>query len=328
LPAVLRSRERVLAASKAAMSAGVELPSSERSRLYRGWLTSASIALVEADGLRKLTVARILAESTVTRKAFYDAFQSAEDCLHAALAEAVEQATAQAADAQDAARSPRAGIRAALHTLLELAEQRRGLARVCLVDALGGGPQLLTLRAHALARAAGAIERGSPHGPTCPAQKELLTSEILAGAAAELLHKRLLDRDGPPLSDLYGPLMGMFVLPYEGVAAAAAECALKPPASPERPGWRAQAEVNPLRSVGLRLTERTAKVLVALAASPGSSNLQIATAAGITDQGQISKLLARLLDRGLVQRESMPGGPNSWTLTRLGKEVASATRAQ
>jgi DNA-binding IclR family transcriptional regulator len=75
----------------------------------------------------------------------------------------------------------------------------------------------------------------------------------------------------------------------------------------------------------MRLTYRTAQVLECIAGEPGISNRVVAERAGISDQGQISKLLARLERLGLLVNcgeGHAKGEPNAWTLTALGLEVA------
>jgi DNA-binding MarR family transcriptional regulator len=58
-------------------------------------------------------------------------------------------------------------------------------------------------------------------------------------------------------------------------------------------------------------------------AEGGPSNRQVARAAGIADQGQTSKLLARLCRQGLI--ENSPGEvqlrANAWRLTPEGEAV-------
>jgi DNA-binding MarR family transcriptional regulator len=68
-------------------------------------------------------------------------------------------------------------------------------------------------------------------------------------------------------------------------------------------------------------------VLTAVANRPGGSNRQISDAAGVSDQGQISRLLARLEGLGLLRNA---GGethaiPNAWHLTPRGAEIARLT---
>jgi predicted transcriptional regulator len=57
------------------------------------------------------------------------------------------------------------------------------------------------------------------------------------------------------------------------------------------------------------------------------SNRQVADASGIRDQGQISKLLTRLEQLGLVANAAdarAKGEPNQWALTSRGSQVRQA----
>lgn len=77
----------------------------------------------------------------------------------------------------------------------------------------------------------------------------------------------------------------------------------------------------------MRLTYRTLQALSAIAADPGASNRQVAEHVGIHDQGQISKLLTRLHNLGLIDNtgQGQPNGePNAWTLTPHGQQVQQA----
>jgi hypothetical protein len=136
----------------------------------------------------------------------------------------------------------------------------------------------------------------------------------------------------PPLIGLLNPLMGMIVLPYLGRAAARRELSRpapkisRPPVSSSAVAGRS-CTGDPLEGLNMRLTYRTLVVLSAIATDPGSSNRQIADRAGVRDQGQISKLLARLHNLGLIHNtgQGQPTGePNAWTLTPQGTQVQQA----
>ena len=60
------------------------------------------------------------------------------------------------------------------------------------------------------------------------------------------------------------------------------------------------AELRGMR-LPVRPTHRTMLVLRAIAAAPCSSNRQIAQIAGLSDEGQTSKLLSRLAQRGVIE---------------------------
>jgi AcrR family transcriptional regulator/DNA-binding MarR family transcriptional regulator len=84
-------------------------------------------------------------------------------------------------------------------------------------------------------------------------------------------------------------------------------------------------------SAGFRMTTLTHEVLVAVAELGGvahnPSNRELAQAAGVKDEGQISKLLRRLEDHGLLQNTRRSAGlGNAWQLTPRGEEVLSASR--
>jgi DNA-binding IclR family transcriptional regulator len=67
-------------------------------------------------------------------------------------------------------------------------------------------------------------------------------------------------------------------------------------------------------------------VLTAIAERPGASNREIAAAAGISDEGQISRLLSRLESRGLLQNTGeghTKGKSNAWRLTATGALLLS-----
>jgi DNA-binding PadR family transcriptional regulator len=61
-----------------------------------------------------------------------------------------------------------------------------------------------------------------------------------------------------------------------------------------------------------------------IAKHPGASNREVADAAGVLGEGQISKLLKRLEKLGLIENtgEGQPKGKaNAWRLTPWGKQV-------
>ena len=123
--------------------------------------------------------------------------------------------------------------------------------------------------------------------------------------------------------------MGMIALQYLGPRAARREQQRPAPApcsgSPTCGGVGAHIERDPLGEVPMRLTYRTARVLACVAERPRVSNRAVADHAGITDPGQVSKLLRRLERLGLMVNTGgghLSGEPNAWALTPLGAEVA------
>jgi len=135
-----------------------------------------------------------------------------------------------------------------------------------------------------------------------------------------------------PLVKLLNPLMAIIVLPYLGPATAERERARQAPRARRRP---VNGQGDPLRNLDMRLTYRTVRVLLAVAELGGResdpSSREVADASGVSDQGQMSKLLWRLEHLGLIANDPprpARGEPNAWALTAKGHEVEQAIRAQ
>jgi AcrR family transcriptional regulator/DNA-binding MarR family transcriptional regulator len=301
----------------------------QRSRLLAG-----AVDAIEEFGYAQTTVAQITSRARVSRRTFYEMFDNREACL----AELIENVLAMIED--DLAHAGFEGlawrerVRGGLSVILAFFDREPALARVCVVHSQQGGPAVLARREGILARLAAVLDEGRGEG-TRAADCTSLTAEGLVGAAFGIVYARLVRDERRPLTELTGELMGMIVLPYLGPAAARREQARSVP----MPKWVARGggrmgllsvHRDPLQGVPMRLTYRTARVLECVAAQPGVSNRAVADRAGVSDQGQISKLLARLERLGLVVNGSeghTRGEANAWTLTALGREVAQRLSA-
>jgi AcrR family transcriptional regulator len=297
-------------------------------------------ALVEVAGEHGpggLTVAHVVARSGVSRRTFYELFDDREDCFLAAFDQAVERGARRVVPAFVAPGSWRERIRAGLAALLAYLDDEPGMGALCIVDALGAGPVALERRTQVVRVLIDAVHegRGEAKGAAKPTR---LTAEGVVGAVLAVLHARLASRDArdnggaPSMAVLLGPLMGMIVLPYLGQATAARETSRPSPR-------RRRAEPphgDPLRELDMRLTYRTVRVLLAIgelvADVSGPSNRRVSEAAGVADQGQISKLLARLEHLGLIENAGAGGPargePNEWRLTQKGAEIERTIRRQ
>jgi DNA-binding MarR family transcriptional regulator len=200
------------------------------------------------------------------------------------------------------------------------------------VQSARGGQRVLEYREELLACLARVIDEGrdaSGRAGGCPP----LTAEGLVGAANSILYTRLLKGQHEPLGGLLGELMSVIVLPYQGPAAAGRERVRPAPtplplaSSRKLGGGRLALDLDPLRDLPMRLTYRTALVLEGIAERPGVSNRALAEHVGISDQGQISKLLTRLERLGLVSntgRGQAEGASNAWELTPTGLRVTQS----
>ncbi len=281
-------------------------------------------------------MADITTRARVSRRTFYEQFADREACLAVALEDALGVIRGELAVVDLEGCAWRERVRVGLWMILSFFDREPVLARVCVVQALRGGPWVLERREAILAHLAVVVDGGreGSRGSQCTP----LTAEGLVGAAFGIVYARLLKGDRRPLTELLGELMAMIVLPYLGPAAARREQALPPPAptvSPvvPRQAWPVKAESDPLESVPMRLTYRTSRVLEGVAELAGRgadpSNREIADHAGIQDAGQVSKLLRRLESLGLLANGGAghaKGEPNAWRLTPQGEQVARSIR--
>jgi AcrR family transcriptional regulator/DNA-binding MarR family transcriptional regulator len=320
--------------------------------IQRARILGAMTEVVLERGVPGVNVEHVVSRAGVSRRTFYEIFPDREECFLAALQDGLARIAAvvvlayEGADPAHSARGARQvrawqeRIRAALTALLYLLDEDPGLGRLVVVESLAAGPRALERRNRVLARLIAAVDEGRAGSGPAP-----LTAEGVVGAVSSILYARLAagvapvtgdartgkeQREPAPtaggsLVELTGPLMGMIMLPYLGRAAAARELAR--PVPPVRASVQRSGVGYPFHELGMRLTYRTLRVLDAVACNPDASNRLIGELAGIADQGQISKLLARLARLGLIDNApgaSAKGLSNKWRLTEKGQGIQRA----
>jgi AcrR family transcriptional regulator/DNA-binding MarR family transcriptional regulator len=304
---------------------GPEVPAPSRvSEIQRQRILIGMADVVAERGAPTVTVAHIVARSGVSRRTFYELFSDREACLLAALDQAITHATAVVLPAYQTPGRWREQIRNALAALLQFFDEQPAMARLCVVESLAAGPEALEHRTrivHTLIRAIDAGREEARAGKEPPP----LAAEGVVGAVLAVIHTRLVEHNRNPLSSLLPALMAMIVLPYLGQPAAEKELHKPTP----QLKTKTRTRTDPLDGLDMRLTYRTIRVLIAIAGHPQASNREVATAADIADQGQISKLLARLQSLGLIRNEGQghaKGAANAWALTNKGQEVEHSIR--
>jgi AcrR family transcriptional regulator len=284
-----------------------------------------------ADG-GTVTVNDVIVRAGVSSAAFHEAFADREACVLAAFDLGLRRARKRMVAAYDAEPRWLDAIKAALAAFLRFVEEEPALGRLLVVGSMSGGEQVLRRRVKVLGALAAVIDRGRLEGPAGSQQPPAVIAEGMVGAVLAVVQNRLLADERGVVMDLFGSLVGIIVLPYLGVGVARRELT--------RPAPRIRADAGPGRADGassiehaggLRLTYRTARVLSAIGDYPGASNREVADRAGIVDQGQISKLLARLEARDLIAKIGegrTRGAPNSWRLTERGEVVFKGVAAR
>jgi len=292
--------------------------------MQRRRLLTAVIELIHEGGVQAVSVTTLCERAGLSRRTFYELFEGRDGCLHAAFTDTVETATLVASQAVTDGMRWCEKVRAGLLALLALFDGNPGMGRLLIVDALGLGRQVLATRKHVLAEAAHVINEGRAEVRTGRAPPPL-TAEGIVGAVLSVVHARMVDDDPQPLAELTGQLMALIVHPYLGSVAARRE--LERTTVMLQPLVAHRLPADPFKDLPIRLTYRTALVLTSIARSPGASNRQVATASGISDAGQISRLLSRLHRHGLVQDlrvGPIEGMARAWSLTERGVDVLLA----
>jgi AcrR family transcriptional regulator len=297
--------------------------------MQRHRLLSAMVEVLAEHGLEEARVGRVCARAGVSRRTFYDLFEDRDSCLVAACDMAVEQLRGTVVSAYEREGRWRERVRSALTVLLESFDQEPDLARLCVVEALKGGPSVQERRRAVLEELTAVVDAGRLEARG-GSDASRLTAESVVGGAISVIHTRLIERDPRPLVELVNPLMGMIVLPYLGLAASRKELAR---ATPVAAGTGASARRtpspvhDPFKDLPIRITFRTVRVLSTIADRPSASNREIAEFAGVRDQGQMSKLLRRIEKAGLIDNQSegqARGEANAWRLTDRGRGILRA----
>ena len=227
-----------------------------------------------------------------------------------------------------------ARVRAALTALLQTLDREPAVRRLVFVEALAAGPRVLARRASVLEGLAGVIDQGRVQcagaGDVCDRTIGLV-AEGVVGATFGVIHARLLELRPGPLVGLLGSLMATIVLPYRGPAAAAKELARPIPRTSVRRrdgDGLSRRPVGSASPVDYRLTIRTQMALAAVGGRPGLNNREVSEIIGLSDQGQISRMMKRLQAQGLI--ENVQGHTRrqvrAWRLTADGEAVIDAHR--
>ena len=298
--------------------------------------------VVAERGVARASVELIIARSRISRRTFYERFASLDECLAAVMDRALERVSALAAEAlsPSAPYSPWPdGMRAALASVLAYFDSDSQLARVLLVETLGGGPLVRehrervvgSFRELVVARLEG--EELSHASPLAP--------ESALASVMEIARVRLTAADPGPLIELLGPLMGVLVGPFMDDAGIAREIERGEELTREMlarrcvnsgASHRYAIEVPDALLSTRAYRTRLCLLFVAEQAGSGTATQQpreVGEGIGVSHAGHVSMLLGKLAGLGLIAKQSAGAGlRNAWALTPTGERVARAIAEQ
>jgi hypothetical protein len=248
----------------------------------------------------------------VSELEFSAVFDSEQSCVLEAFAEGLKRLSRTVDEAVAGKRTWLERLRTGVVAFLGFLDDERGWGRLLILEApIADGVLALRCQQRVLGVLTGLLDDGAPQAMGELSPEPMLTSELVAGGVVSVIRARMLRGEGERWVQLAPQLMSFIV----GQAAAGAELA----------GESTSADgLAPVAQLPMRPTRRTLLVLRAIAQVPRSNNREVAQAAGVGDEGQASKLLARLERRGVIENVGVGaarGEPNAWLLTPYGQRV-------
>lgn len=304
-----------------------ELTGAQRERILR-----AVVEIVAERGYAGATVGAIAERARVGRPTFYKLCPSGlDDGLAAVIDHGAEQVGARVARAFGEHEGWREGIRAALASVLAFLDADPQLARVLMVDTLGGCRAVAEHREQAVRVFCRLIV--TQIGEQIPQSASPLAAQGAIASVMAIVRSHLSSSKPEPLIELLSPLLGVIAEPLAGREVAVKEMRLgeklaraiqagEVTPAPARPGTDSNDIEQPaiLANPNAR---RLRECLLYVAMHPDASNRAVAAGIGVAHKSQICKLLAQLEDEGLVIKHSSgPGVPNRWRLTAYGEDIA------
>ena len=272
----------------------------------------------------------MVARAGVQESAFFEVFDSEQECFEAAFEEGLGRLSLTVDGAVGREGSWLDRLRTGLVAFLGFLDDEPAWGRLLILDTpVAYGVVGLRCQQRVLGVLTLLLDNGAPRATGERMPESMLISEFVVGGAISVIRAQMLQGDGAVLVGLAPSLMSFMVRPYLGEVAANAEHEGRPPSAEDRASANKlvpsrEAELARAGSLPIRVTHRTTMVLRAISRAPYSNNREIAEAAGLSDEGQTLKLLARLERRGVVENVGIGaarGEPNAWLLTAEGRRV-------
>lgn len=280
-------------------------------RARRAVVVAAADLVAEHRGGR-ISAAALITRAGVTPREFFAAFETPEDCLLAGFDEALRRLVRSVGEAIPSDATLITKLDLGLCALLAFVEDEPGWARLLLLELpIAARPR----RQRAISRLTHVVgcvgaEALLDTGPPLSQTKTRRLSEEVMGVVGENLASA---RRMPP-AELGQWLMATMIEPQLAGRPAAEGVSI--------------ARINPRRHRKISAkAARSARVLRAVARAPLASNRDVARAAGVPNDSNVSAHLRRLERQGLIRNvtsELGRGKPNAWTLTSAGEAFVAS----
>src|SRR5579872_2292345 len=132
--------------------------------IQRARMLSAAVDVVAERGVSNVTVAHVVARSRISRRTFYELFADREECLLAALDDAIERAADRVVPAYESGRGWVERVGLGLAALLSFLDAEPAVGRLLVVESLGAGPAALERRQRVLVQLIAVVDSGRGEG--------------------------------------------------------------------------------------------------------------------------------------------------------------------
>ncbi len=163
------------------------LPRDQVAEIQRGRLLAAAVEVIEEHGYTQATVAQITSRARVSRRTFYELFDSCEGCLAAVIEEILALLGQELKAAGLEGLAWRERVRGGLWVILCFLDREPALARVCVVQAARGGPRVLERREEILTALAGVLDEGRQQSARAGECSPLMAEGLASAALGSLV---------------------------------------------------------------------------------------------------------------------------------------------
>jgi AcrR family transcriptional regulator len=194
-----------------------EVARSQRSRILASVEKTAALG-----GYQAMTIEDIVVGAGVSRRTFYDHFQTKEEAFLAAFDGAFKRLLALVETASEGGKDFADQCCRGLEAVTEFASSEPAAATLCFVEAMAAGQLGVERRNSALQMFARMIERAARQTLPSGASPSPLAPTAIAGGINEVVYSRLIRGEAQELRELVPDLLYATVLPYIGHDAAIA----------------------------------------------------------------------------------------------------------
>lgn len=181
---------------------------------HRDRLIAACLQEVEKSGYVDMTVADIIKTAAVSRRTFYEFFDSKQACFEATYDVVFGHVGKLVVEAFNSEREWPQQVRAALAAMLGFFAEEPRLAHLCMVEPLAAGPPIADHHRQAAAGFASLLDAGrGEKGSGSPPEG---TSEAVVAGIASLINRRVAAGEAEQLEELLPGILSSVLTPYLG----------------------------------------------------------------------------------------------------------------